>query len=75
MIKGNDNNNPTSSSSNDSNTHDVEHSYNQRHNSTEFETFYRQLTESAMNDDGKKKFFIQKKKFLIKFYFSSWYIN
>jgi hypothetical protein len=59
LIKGNDNNNPTSSS-NDSNNHDVEHSYNQRHNSTEFDTFCRQITESAISDDGKNKFYLYK---------------
>ncbi len=50
IFLGNDNNNnpPISSSLND-----VEHVYNQRHNSTEFETLCRQVSESAMSDDGK----------------------
>jgi len=49
-LKGHDNNNPISSSSNDS--------YKQRHNSTEFDTFCRQITESAISDYGKNEFYL-----------------
>ncbi|CAF3642534.1 unnamed protein product [Adineta steineri] len=43
---GNDDNN-------NNNTHDVELAFNQQQNSTEFETLCRQITESAISDDGK----------------------
>jgi hypothetical protein len=60
-LKGHDNNNPISSSND---------SYKQRHNSTEFDTFCRQITESAISDYGKKKFYSEKKnRSLMKFYF------
>ncbi|CAF1056677.1 unnamed protein product [Adineta steineri] len=38
---------------NNNNTHDVELAFNQQQNSTEFETLCRQITESAISDDGK----------------------
>ncbi|CAF2154641.1 unnamed protein product [Rotaria magnacalcarata] len=58
---GNDNNNSTqassssssSSSSNDSHSQNLAHEYHQQHNTAEFETLCRQITESAINDDPK----------------------
>ncbi|UJR31471.1 hypothetical protein I4U23_018960 [Adineta vaga] len=41
----------TSSSLNDSKSHDVELALKQRHNSTDFDTLCRQMTESAISDD------------------------
>jgi hypothetical protein len=43
--------NETNHHSTSNNSH--EHTSNQRHNSAEFDTFCRQITESAMSDDGK----------------------
>ena len=56
LILGNDTNDHQSiSAGNDS--------FNQRHNSTDFDTFCRQITESAISDDGKNFIFLQKKIF------------
>jgi hypothetical protein len=38
---------------NNNNTNDLENTDDQKHNNTELESFCRQITESAMNDDGK----------------------
>jgi hypothetical protein len=60
FILENENNSNPISLSNNSNTHNVEQTYNQRHNSADFETFCRQITESAINDDGKNSLHFKK---------------
>jgi hypothetical protein len=47
------NSNDITPSSNASNPNDAENTDDQRHNNTEFESFCRQITESAISDDGK----------------------
>ena len=45
---------------NDNNTHDTQHTYNYQDHNAEFETFYRQITEDAMNNNSKMTFLIKK---------------